>query len=765
MSYELSSALYGHQSDIRGLAITQDNYIVSCSRDKSAKLWRPNGFNSGYTEVQTYVGHKNFVTCVCAIPPSDIFPNGLIVTGGNDNIILLFQPECSTSFQQLSGHKNTVCKLVYGINTNILLSASWDKTVKLWHLSDQNSSCSLTIESHEAAVWAVLYTKQDFIITGSADKTIKIFQKDGSLIKTLTGHTDCVRDLAEIGNDEILSCSNDATIRKWNVNTGDCLDILYGHPNFIYSIYVREDFFVSSGEDRCLMLWSQGKYQTISLPAQSVWAVAVLSNNDVVTGSSDGVIRIFTVDEKRKADEETLLTFQNEVNALNMKSEQFIGGIRVSDLPGPETLEEEGTKEGQTKIVRVNGEIICYSWSLADKKWNKLGNVVGGSGGTQETSGKVLFEGKEYDFVFNVDIEDGKQPLKLPYNKTEDPWSVAQAFIHKHQLPQAYLEQVANFIINNSKRENVTVSSAPPEFTDPLTGSNRYIPEESMEINNGDGDPFTGSNRYLPNETNISNRQKNNFFPQTSYIRFDQGNLIQILDKLIAFNNNIEDAMLKFSEQELSNVSKLANLQNANYSAETIDVLKKLLSWPKNCLFPVLDILRLAVRNHTINATICSDKYIFGYLKDNLLPDSPIANQMLTMRTLCNMLCYDVGEKMVLNHKDFIIEALGSVSNISNKSLQIAYITLMLNMASAFYKSRDVESQSVLLLNLINTFPQLTEQESLFRALVTMGTILSQSNELQNCIDSSIKQLILSYCENGSEKVKECSKCVLSLIS
>lgn len=88
----------------------------------------------------------------------------------------------------------------------------------------------------------------------------------------------------------------------------------------------------------------------------------------------------------------------------------------------------------------------------------------------------------------------------------------------------------------------------------------------------------------------------------------------------------------------------------------------------------MLDILRLAVRNHTINATICSDKYIFGYLKDNLLPDSPIANQMLTMRTLCNMLCYDVGEKMVLNHKDFIIEALGSVSNISNKSLQVCIL-------------------------------------------------------------------------------------------
>lgn len=76
---------------------------------------------------------------------------------------------------------------------------------------------------------------------------------------------------------------------------------------------------------------------------------------------------------------------------------------------------------------------------------------------------------QEYDFVFTVDIDDERQ-LKLPYNKSEDPWFAAQAFIHKHNLPQGYLEQVANFIINNSKQGNVSVSSAPPEFADPFTG-------------------------------------------------------------------------------------------------------------------------------------------------------------------------------------------------------------------------------------------------------------------------------------------------------
>ncbi len=77
---------------------------------------------------------------------------------------------------------------------------------------------------------------------------------------------------------------------------------------------------------------------------------------------------------------------------------------------------------------------------------------------------------KEYDFVFNVDIEDGKTPLKLPYNKSDDPWFVAQAFIHKHDLPQSYLDQVANFIINNSKQKNITMTNTPAEYADPFTG-------------------------------------------------------------------------------------------------------------------------------------------------------------------------------------------------------------------------------------------------------------------------------------------------------
>ena len=51
------------------------------------------------------------------------------------------------------------------------------------------------------------------------------------------GHDDCVRGLAWLNDQIFLSCSNDASIRKWNLE-GKCLDEYYGHKNYIYSIAV-----------------------------------------------------------------------------------------------------------------------------------------------------------------------------------------------------------------------------------------------------------------------------------------------------------------------------------------------------------------------------------------------------------------------------------------------------------------------------------------------------------------------------------------------
>jgi PFU (PLAA family ubiquitin binding) len=51
-------------------------------------------------------------------------------------------------------------------------------------------------------------------------------------------------------------------------------------------------------------------------------------------------------------------------------------------------------------------------WDSLGSKWQKIGEVVDAVGSGR----KQLFDGKEYDYVFDVDIQDGVPPLKLPYN-------------------------------------------------------------------------------------------------------------------------------------------------------------------------------------------------------------------------------------------------------------------------------------------------------------------------------------------------------------
>ena len=79
-------------------------------------------------------------------------------------------------------------------------------------------------------------------------------------------------------------------------------------------------------------------------------------------------------------------------------------------------LHKPGTKDGQTLMVKEDGKVMCYSWCAPKMQWEAVGEVVGGTGGSNTTSGKVLFEGREYDYVFNVELDEGKK------NQRESFW-------------------------------------------------------------------------------------------------------------------------------------------------------------------------------------------------------------------------------------------------------------------------------------------------------------------------------------------------------
>ena len=241
------------------------------------------------------------------------------------------------------------------------------------------------------------------------------------------------------------------------------------------------------------------------------WAAGEPSNEgeeeiDRIGCFSDGRICVFTRDESRMASVEEIGAFEKELASSTIQTKTGdMGEIKIDDLPSEDALKTPGKRDGQTTMInKGGGQVEAYQWSMADERWMKIGDVVGSADSTAQgqasaTGEKILFEGKYYDYVFNVEL-DTEVPLKLPYNINEDPWFAAQGFIHRHELNQMFLDQIAQFIISNTK--GMVIDQKAADYTDPFTGTGRYVPTGSSTSGAGgqqsNDDPFTGAGRYVP---------------------------------------------------------------------------------------------------------------------------------------------------------------------------------------------------------------------------------------------------------------------------
>merc|ERR1711988_595052 len=125
------------------------------------------------------------------------------------------EPE-DQSLLTFTGHKDSVNSICYIPGKNQIVSASSDKTLKLWSLDDEE--CKQTFRGHKDSVFAVCYLPdKNQIVSASYDKTLKLWSlENGTCVKTFEGHTRSISSVCYIPDkNQIGSASSDKTLKLW----------------------------------------------------------------------------------------------------------------------------------------------------------------------------------------------------------------------------------------------------------------------------------------------------------------------------------------------------------------------------------------------------------------------------------------------------------------------------------------------------------------------------------------------------------------------
>ena len=182
----------------------------------------------------------------------------------------------------------------------LIVSGSGDKTIKIWDAV--TGECLKTLEGHSSLVSSVAFSSDSkLIVSGGYDKIVKIWDAiTGECLKTLEGHSNPVLSAAFSSDSKlIVSGSTDKTIKIWDAITDECLKTLDGHSNSVWSVAFSTDskLIVSGSSDKTIKIWAAvtGEcLKTLEGHSNSVWSVAFSSDNQlVVSGSNDNRVKIW----------------------------------------------------------------------------------------------------------------------------------------------------------------------------------------------------------------------------------------------------------------------------------------------------------------------------------------------------------------------------------------------------------------------------------------------------------------------------------------
>ncbi|KAK4178156.1 putative sulfur controller 2 [Triangularia setosa] len=167
-----------------------------------------------------------------------------------------------------------------------------------------------TLRGHTNGV-TCLQLDDHILATGSYDATIKIWNiETGEEIRTLRGHTRGIRAL-QFDDSKLISGSLDNTIKIWNWHTGECISTLQGHTDGVVSLHFEGQLLASGSIDKSVKIFDFNSKEAFCLKGHTDWVNCTrldTASRTVMSASDDTTIKLWDLDTRR-----VIRTFEGHV--------------------------------------------------------------------------------------------------------------------------------------------------------------------------------------------------------------------------------------------------------------------------------------------------------------------------------------------------------------------------------------------------------------------------------------------------------------------
>ncbi len=226
------------------------------------------------------------------------FSDQYIATAGYDNQVILWDAATKEALAR-GQHDHLANQCRFSPDGRYLVSSSSDHTARIWQVPSMKLVAVLP--HHEDDVESVAISDDNqWIATCSRDHHVRVFDAEGRHHQTLKGHTQDVISVEWVNNaHELISSSDDGTVRRWHAHSGECVEIIdLGGAETDTIVISKAGVIFAANDDGEIIAIHQGeRHSVLAHKAGIKRLVYSADRNAIVSLSYDRSVKVWLIQD------------------------------------------------------------------------------------------------------------------------------------------------------------------------------------------------------------------------------------------------------------------------------------------------------------------------------------------------------------------------------------------------------------------------------------------------------------------------------------